>query len=244
MLGSIQWDSNSEIVHAIEGVEIVCDANHFSMILLVHLGSLSCWKNNILGFILWFYIVEHKKFSIVNLFICISFLPSIMYHALSLKVVMHPQTITDPPPCFMIWWTCWGPRRSPSPIYHHDLPSKIKHIYLFLITDYHTIPIINGSILIPLCKPQVCKNMFTTQKRFPLLHLCTQSSIFESTPHNDVRKQFTCFISKLYCCCKYSSKSTLRSKSDTVPLLTGCKELWTLSSMSFNLTPYILPHMR
>ena len=91
---------------------------------------------------------------------------------------------------------------------------------------------------------QACENMYTTQKRLPLLHLCTQSNLSQSTPYNDVRQQFTCFRSKLFRCGIINFKSTFGNKIDTTPLLSVCKKLWTPSFLSLNLAPYIHPHMR
>ena len=72
---------------------------------------------------------------------------------------MHPQIITDPPPCFTIWWTCWGPTRSLSPIQHYDLRYELQPICLCLVTKKHAFPIIIGPILIPLSKPHACENI-------------------------------------------------------------------------------------
>ena len=132
-------------------------------------------------------------------------------------------SISDPTP----WPTMW-----------------IKPIYLCLVTKNLTFLIINGLILILLSKPQACENMYTTHKWLPLLHLCTQSNLSQSTPHSDVRQQFTCFKSKLFCCCKWSSNSTFSSKSYTTPLLLVCKKLWMPSFLSLSMASYILPHMR
>ena len=77
------------------------------------------------------------------------------------------------------------------------------------------IPIINIPILILLSKPQAYENMFTTQKQLPLLHLCTQSIFSQSTPHSDVKQQYTYFKSKLFCCRICTSKLTFNNKSDT-----------------------------
>ena len=86
--------------------------------------------------------------------------------------------------------------------------------------------------------------MFTTQKWFPLLHLCTQSNISQSTPYSDARQQFTCFRLKLVCYCRCSYKATFSNKSDKMPLFSVCKKLWTPLSLSLNLAPYILPQIR
>ena len=75
--------------------------------------------------------MDHKNFSEINLYKYLSILPSILYDAPDPKVVMHPQIITDPPPCFTVWWTCWGPTRPPSPIQHHDLPFDIN-LFIFV----------------------------------------------------------------------------------------------------------------
>jgi hypothetical protein len=104
--------------------------------------------------------------------------------------------------------------------------------------------VINVPILIPLSKAHMCKNMFMTLRWFPLLHLCTQSNMSKSTPHSDVKQQFTCFTSKLFCCCMCNSKSTFNNKSDTTLFLAVCKKLWSPSSLFCNPAPYVLPQMR
>ena len=86
--------------------------------------------------------------------------------------------------------------------------------------------------------------MFITQKWLLLLHLCTRSSLSQSMPHSDVRQQFTCFTLNLFCYRKCSSKLTFNNESDTTPLLSVCKKLWTPSSLSLNIAPSILPQMR
>ena len=86
--------------------------------------------------------------------------------------------------------------------------------------------------------------MFTTQNWLPLLHLCSQLSLSQSTPHNDVSQQFTCFRSKLFCCHMCNSKSTFIIKSDTTLLLLVYQKLWMPSSLFLNLAPYILPQIR
>ena len=98
-----------------------------------------------------------------------------------------PFSISNPTPWPIIW---------------------IKFIYFYLVTKNHAFPIINGPMLIPLSNSHACENMFTTNKWLPLLHLCSQSSASQSMPHSDVRKQFTCFRLKLFCCHKCSSKLT------------------------------------
>ena len=94
----------------------------------------------------------------------------------------------------------------------------VKFIYLCLVTINHAFPNINGPIFKPLSKLQACKSMFTTHKRFPLLHLCTQSNLSQSTPHSDDNQQFPYFRSKLFCCHICSFKSTFSNKSDTSSL--------------------------
>ena len=128
--------------------------------------------------------------------------PTPMFHNLMDMLRPSAYSITNPTP----WPTIW-----------------VEHIYFCLATKKHAFTIINGPILIHLSKPQTCENMFTAHKWFPLLHLCTQSSLSQSTPHSDVKQQFTCFILKLFCCHGCSSKSTFHNKSDTTPLLSGCK---------------------
>jgi hypothetical protein len=118
----------------------------------------------------------------------------------------------------------------------------IKLVYLCLVTENDVFPIIKGPIFIPLSKPQMWESVITTQNLLPLLHLCTQSSLSQSTTHNDVRQQSTCSKSKLFCCHKFSSNMTFSNKDDMTPLLSVCKKLWTPSSLSLNLAPYILPH--
>ena len=56
-------------------------------------------------------------------------------------------------------------------------------------------------------------------------HLCDQSNHSKSTPRSDVKQQFTCFRSKLFCCHRCNSKSIFNNKSDTMHLLSNCKKL-------------------
>ena len=56
-----------------------------------------------------------------------------MYHAPSPKTVLHPRIITDPPPCFIVWWTYWGLIYAPSPIQHHNLPFEL-HLFIFVLS--------------------------------------------------------------------------------------------------------------
>ena len=60
-------------------------------------------------------------------------LPLILYNTPDPKAVMHPQTITAPPPCITIWWRCWGPICSPSPIQHQSLPHELN-LFIFLFS--------------------------------------------------------------------------------------------------------------
>ena len=143
-----------------------------------------------------------------------------MLHSLLDMLRSNAFSISNPTP----WPTIWA-----------------RPIYLCLIN--HAFPIINDPFLKPLSEPLVCEDMITTQNWLPLLHLYTQSSLSQSTPHSDVRLQFTCFKSKLFCCRTCSSKSTFSNKSDTMLLLWVCKKLWMPSSLSFNLAPCILPRM-
>ena len=131
--------------------------------------------------------------------------PTTMLHGMMDMLWSNAFSISNPTP----WPTIW-----------------VKLICLCLVIEKHTFPIINGPILIPLSKPHACENMFMTQIWPPLLHLCTQSSLSQSTPHIDVRQQFTCFILKLLCCHRCNSKSTFSNESDTTPLLSICKKLW------------------
>ena len=43
----------------------------------------------------------------------------------------HVYPIINASSCFTIWWTCWGPTCSPSPIQHHDLPSELN-LFIFV----------------------------------------------------------------------------------------------------------------
>ena len=90
--------------------------------------------------------MDHKKFSKTNLYKCLFILPSILCHAPGAKAIMHPQIVTDPPPCSMVWWTCWGPTRSPSPIQHYDLPFEVNLFFFGLVIENHTFSIINAPI--------------------------------------------------------------------------------------------------
>ena len=157
-----------------------------------------------------------------------------MYHAPSPKTVLHPRIITDPPPCFIVWWTYWGLIYAPSPIQHHNLPFEL-HLFIF-VSSLKIVRFRSSMVQFSyfFSKPQACENMFTNHKWFPLLHLCTLS---QNTPHSDAKQQFTYFRSKLFCYCRCSSKSTFNNKSSTTPHLLVCKKLWTPSSLSLNLTP-------
>ena len=130
-------------------------------------------------------------------------------------------------------WTesCWGTTRSPSPNHHrptimfHSMMDmlrynafsisnptpwptiQVKSSYHCFVIENHTFPIVNGPIFIPLSKPQACENMFTTQKRLRLLHLCTHPASLKAHLTMMSYNNFICFRSKL-CCCR-SSKLTL-----------------------------------
>ena len=159
------------------------------------------------------------------------------------KTIMHPQIITDPPPCLTVWWTCWGPTRSSSPIQLHDLPFEL-HLFIFVLSleiTHFQLSMVQFSYL--WANYRACQNMFTIEKWFLLLHLCTQSSLSQSTPYSDVKQEFTCLKSKSSCCHICNSKSTFSNKSDTMPLLLVYKKLWMPSSLSLNLAPYIIPQM-
>lgn len=84
----------------------------------------------------------------------------------------------------------------------------IKFVYLCLIAENNTFPIMNGLVFIPLSKPQPRENMSTFEKWLLMLHLRTQTCISKSISNGDVRQLFTCFFSKLFCCCRCSSNST------------------------------------
>ena len=78
--------------------------------------------------------MDHNEFSKINLYICLSTLPSILYHAPSPKAVMHLQIATNPSSCFTVRWTCWGPvLHSPSPIQNHDLPFELN-LFIFVLS--------------------------------------------------------------------------------------------------------------
>ena len=142
---------------------------------------------------------------------------------LAQKPSCFPTSSQDPPPCFTIWWICWGPTYFPSPIQHHDLLFELN-LFIFVLSLKITFPIIKDPILKPLSKPQACENMFMTQKWLPLLHLCTQSNLSQSMPHRDVKQQLTCLRSNLFWCHKCSSKMAFNNESDTTPLLSGLQE--------------------
>lgn len=101
------------------------------------------------------------------------------------KVVVHLQIITNPPLCFMVSWTCCGQIRLPSPIQHHDLPFELNLFIFVALLIFDAFPIINNPIRISLSKPQGCKNMFTTQTWFLLWHLCTKSTVCQTTPNTN-----------------------------------------------------------
>ena len=150
--------------------------------------------------------------------------------------------ITDAPLCFMVWWTCWGPTRSPSPIQHHDPPHELD-LFIFVlslkITRLQSSMVQFSYLWANLRHARTClrfKNGF-------LFCTCASniSNLSQSTPHNDVKQQFMGFRSKLFCYRRCSSKWTFSCKSDTRPFLSIYKKLWTPSSLSLNLAPYVLP---
>ena len=72
----------------------------------------------------------------------------------------------------------------------------VEPIYLCLVTENHAFPIINGPISYlwaNLKRARTC-----LQKWLPLLHLCTPSNLYQSTPHSDFKQQYTfkwsCFV--------------------------------------------------
>ena len=188
-----------------------CDANHSCTILLTCLRSLTCWKSILFGSVLYFYIVDHKKFSKINLYKCLFILP---FNFLPRSQPKSHHTSPNYHRLTTMPYNLMDVLRSNAISISNPTPWPI---YLCLVVENHTIPIINGPILISLNKPQACDNMFTTQNWFPLLQLCTYCNLSQNTSHNDVKQQFTSFRSKLFCCRRCSSKSTFGNKSDTTP---------------------------
>jgi hypothetical protein len=78
------------------------------------------------------------------------------------------------------------------------------------------------------------------KKMYLMLYLCTQSNVSQSSPQSNVKQQFKCLISKLFWCRRCRSKSTFNTESDTMPLLPIYKKLWTPSSLSLNLTSFLI----
>ena len=137
---------------------------------------------------------------------------------------MHPQIIKQPT-FFTVWWTCWGPTRSPSQIQYHDLPyecnpfifvssskgmhfqsSMVQFSYLWAnSTRARTCLQIRNGFVCCTCAPNP-----TSLKA----HLTMISN-----------KKFTCFKSELFCCHRCISESTFHNKSDTTPLLLVWKKL-------------------
>jgi hypothetical protein len=74
-------------------------------------------------------------------------------------------------------------------------------------------------------------------------NLCTQSNLSQSTPHNNVRQQFTCLRSKLFVANAAPSWPSVTRVINTRPLLSICKKLWMPPPLSLNLAPYIVPQM-
>ena len=195
------------------------------------LVSLSCWKTNLLQSILHFCIVDHKKFSKINLYKCLSILPLILYHAPGPKVVMHSQIITNPPPCFTIGWTCWGP------IQQHDLPYELN-LFIFVsslkMTRFQSSMVKFSYLWANLKRVKTCLWLIID---FLCSTCAPNPTSLKSTPHNDVKQQYNYFKLKLFCCRKCNFKLTLSNKNDTTLLLSICKKLWMSSSTSLKSRP-------
>ena len=112
----------------------------------------------------------------------------------------------------------------------------VEFIYLCFVTENHVFSTISGPIIIPLSKAQVCKNMYTTHNRLPLLRLwCTA---FESLKAHLIvmsNNNSPLSSSQLFCRRRCIFKSTFSNKSDPMSLFSIYKKLWTPSSLSLNL---------
>ena len=163
---SVQWDSNLEIVQVIEGVRMVvmptilarscsCAWDHYHVERTTYLDP-NC------NFVWW--TTKRKHVPIHPTF---NFVP-----CSRLKSCHASPNHHWPPPCFTVWWTCWGPTRSPSPIQHHDLPYELN---LFIFVSSLKTPCFQSSMVqfSNLWANLRRVNMFTTHKWFHLLHLCT-----------------------------------------------------------------------
>jgi hypothetical protein len=153
------------------------------------------------------------------------------------KAIMHPQIITNPPPCFTVWWTCWGPTCYPSPIQHHDLLSELP-LFMFVsslkITHFQSWKVQFSYLWVT---SGVREHVFDSETTsfvalvHPIQHLLKHASQWFLTTN-------TCFKSKLFCCHRFNSKLTFSNKSDIMPLLSVCKKLWRPSSLSLNLAQH------
>ena len=140
------------------------------------------------------------------------------------KAVMHPQIFTDSPSYFMVWWTCWGPTRSPSPIQHHDISFEL-----------------NLCIFVSSLKIMHFQSSMVQFSYLWASFKCMYTTSLKTRLTTNVKQHLTCFIWNLFCCRICSSKSTFCNENDTMPLLTICKKFWTPSSLCLNLAPYIFP---
>ena len=112
----------------------------------------------------------------------------------------------------------------------------VKPIYLCLIVEYNSFPIINSPICIPTSKLQLCQNMSTCQKGLLLLHMYSQTLCSQSTPHSDVRHIFTYFVLKCACSPHEQGYTVLPLSCTTVS--------WAPSSLLLKLPSNLLPHFR
>ena len=132
-----------------------------------------------------------------------------------LNVVMHSQIITNPPPCFTIWWTYWGPTCSPSPIQHHDLPFE----FICPIIENHTFPIINDPILIFWANLRQARTCSQLNNGF----ICCTCALNPTSLKARLTMMSDNNLHVSKCCCICTSKLIFTNNSDMAPLLSVSK---------------------
>ena len=98
--------------------------------------------------------------------------PTTMLHGLMDMLRSNAFSISNPTPWPIIW---------------------VKPIDLRLVSENHVLSIMMVQFSYLWANLRHVRTWLRLKKKNPLLHLCTQSNLSQSTPHNHVRQQFTCF---------------------------------------------------
>ena len=121
-------------------------------------------------------------------------------------------------------------------------PTKWLEPCFCLVIKNHAFPISSGPIFTPLDKLWRAKTCIRPKNGYSL-YFYTQSNRSQSMRQSDVKQQITCFKLKLFGYRRYNWKSTFSNENDRTPLTSVYMMLWTFSSLSLNLAPYIILHM-